>query len=472
MATLEIGPSGNPVVEDDSDKVYGAAGTNPFNLSQGALAALGGSGNVQAAVELATALSSPEEKGIDSDLAALLYFTKMGELASKPGATLLGSAAGAGTAPAAYLMQESKAERDRKAKIGPLALQLATTLGKQGSVKKTAFTDTKTNAIEYYTPKEFNALSPEKLKTIVPYTRPERSTIKSTAVGTLAKYLTPEDAKKFVLGQGLPESSSNFQDVVNKFIAPNEGMIGKNITSGGVFLEVFPLAKRGEVINLQISPSKSAGKPRFSLYVEKRLPQIAKAGTTYNTTAREVIPRVQEALNLLKTGKVETGAFADLTLGLKKMFIQAFGLKDGKVQGLENLEATSNYLAPKMRAVGSGSTSDMEFRAYQKSVLSISNTPKSNYISLYAFKKMSENAVKLNQKEMELLTNDEVDSAAAVNKELNKIDSGIFEKYTGSRDDPEEFKSWHDKLPDGAVIINNNLFSDDDSPYVIKGWGQ
>ena len=201
MATLEIGPSGNPVVEDDSDKVYGAAGTNPFNLSQGALAALGGSGNVQAAVELATALSSPEEKGIDSDLAALLYFTKMGELASKPGATLLGSAAGAGTAPAAYLMQESKAERDRKAKIGPLALQLATTLGKQGSVKKTAFTDTKTNAIEYYTPKEFNALSPEKLKTIVPYTRPERSTIKSTAVGTLAKYLTPEDDKKFVLGQ-------------------------------------------------------------------------------------------------------------------------------------------------------------------------------------------------------------------------------------------------------------------------------
>ena len=138
----------------------------------------------------------------------------------------------------------------------------------------------------------------------------------------------------------------------------------------------------------------------------------------------------------------------------------------------ETLQATSNYLAPKMRAVGSGSTSDMEFKAYQRSILSLGNTPKANYISLYAFKKMAENGVSLNQKEQELLTSDRINSAAEVNKELNKIDKGIFEKYTGPRDDPEEFNKWYDNLEEGAVIINNNLFSNDSSPYVIKSWGK
>ena len=85
---------------------------------------------------------------------------------------------------------------------------------------------------------------------------------------------------------------------------------------------------------------------------------------------------------------------------------------------------------------------------------------------------MAQNGVSLNQKEMELLTSDRINSAAQVNAELNKIDEGIFEKYTGTRDDPEEFNKWYGNLEEGAVIINNNLFSNDSSPYVIKGWGQ
>jgi len=133
---LIIDPAGNPVEVDPETKTnFGVSGTNPLNLSQGALAALGGSGNVQAAVELAQSLMPKKEK-FDPAMAALLYFTKMGELASKPGATLLGSASAAAASPAAYLMQQSKDERGRKSKLAPLTVQLATALkGKTGAPK-------------------------------------------------------------------------------------------------------------------------------------------------------------------------------------------------------------------------------------------------------------------------------------------------------------------------------------------------
>ena len=170
------------------------------------------------------------------------------------------------------------------------------------------------------------------------------------------------------------------------------------------------MAKGDEVVTIQFSPSKSAATPFFVTYVNKRLPLIAKSADTYNTTAREVIPRVNEALALLKSGNVETGKLSQALLPFKQVFNQAFGINDPEVMGLETLQATSNFLAPKMRPVGSGSTSDMEFRAYQQAALYLGNTPEANYISLYAFKKMAENGVRLNQLEQELLTSNKYTS--------------------------------------------------------------
>jgi hypothetical protein len=157
-------------------------------------------------------------------------------------------------------------------------------------------------------------------------------------------------------------------------------------------------------------------------------------------------------------------------LPFKQVFNQAFGINDPEVMGLETLQATSNFLAPKMRPVGSGSTSDMEFRAYQQAALYLGNTPEANYISLYAFKKMAENGVRLNQLEQELLTSGEYSSMRDVNKQLNDFDSGIFAKYTGDPNSEEDVTAWWNSLPDGAVAINNGLFASD-SPYLIKGWG-
>ena len=297
-----------------------------------------------------------------------------------------------------------------------------------------------------------------------------KDTFKTVGSGTLAKYMTEEDAKNFVVGLGLPETNENFTRIVKTLTAANEDQIGQAISDAGVFLEIVPLVKGDEIVNLQFTPSKTAAAPYFTTYVQKRLPLIAKSVDTYNTTAREVLPRIDEALALLKSGKVETGKLAQTLLPFKQIFNQAFGINDPEDMGLETLQATSNFLAPKMRPVGSGSTSDMEFRAYQQAALYLGNTPQANYISLYAFKKMAENGVKLNQLEQELLTSNKYTSMQQVNKQLNNFDSGIFEKFTGDPTDDDAITEFYDSLPEGAVIINNGIFNSS-SPYVIKGWG-
>ena len=108
-----------------------------------------------------------------------------------------------------------------------------------------------------------------------------------------------------------------------------------------------------------------------------------------------------------------------------------------------------------MRPVGSGSTSDMEFKAYKQALLSISNQKLANYLSLYAFKKMTENGIALNNAEKRLLTSGKYTDAESIDIELRKLDRGIWEKYEGpSTDSDDAIQRWKDSLPPDAVILN------------------
>ena len=120
---------------------FGAAGTKdlPANLgglglSQSSIDLLGGQGNLRAAVEIANKLT-PKTEPFDPNLAALLFFTKMGAEAAKPGATALGAASVGAQEPLKYLMQKRKDERAAKAAVGPLTIQLATLLDKGKTTK-------------------------------------------------------------------------------------------------------------------------------------------------------------------------------------------------------------------------------------------------------------------------------------------------------------------------------------------------
>jgi len=472
--------------QQEEKQNFGVSGTRFEDLSEGALAALGGASNLGYAMEIAKALQ-PEYKGIDPALLAFQFFTNMAAEASKPGATALGAASTASLEPAKYLMEDYKRKRDAEddliantlkvaqfikpekgtgvgqnfTKIGPVTNEDGTLVrNTEGAVMfRYQVTDNAGNPIGVVDQPDPGTIE-----------KPD-TTIKTVGSGTLAKYMTREDAIEFVKGQGMSESNPNFQRNVEMLTAPSDEMVGAAITDAGVFLEIVPLAKGGEVINLQLTPSKTAAAPHYETYVAKRIPELAEAATTYHTSAREVLPRVNEALMLLKSGKVQTGRLQQALLPFKQTFNQLFGINDPSIMGLESLQATSNYLAPKMRPAGSGSTSDMEFRAYQQAALYIGNTPQANYISLYAFKKMAENGIRLHQLETEMLTSNRYNDMEVVNEKLNALDPGIFEKYRGDPNDQEAVQKWYDSLPDGAVIVNNDIFDTDDI-YIIKGWGE
>ena len=466
-ATLGNGVSQTPTSGIASPGIGSLGGLGLTPAQSAAVNKFGGA-NFAPAVKLAQAFVQKPDP-VNNWRVALDFFSTMAAN-MKPGVTALGAAGSAAKESLAYLRERREAEKARKATLLPTAIAIMGAMKPpKGTIKAYTLPD---GTVKHFTSAQVQNLPPEDQGKLTPYSRPPAPSLKTPRFGTMAKYYkTKEEAEQFVISQGLTRDNPNFGSTVKKFIAPNVDVVGDVIQSSGVFLEVAPLFRDGEVINLQIYPSKSAAAPRFQLYVEKRLPLLAKTMTGTNMQVTDVLPRVRSAMDLLRSGKVETGKLTETFLPLKQAFNQAFGGDDPQLMAIESLQATSNFIAPKMRPVGSGSTSDMEFRAYQRASLSIGNTPKSNYISLYAFNKMAENSKILNQKEQELLTDDRITSANLINKELNKIDTGIFEKYTGSREDTEEakeeFKKWYDSLPDGAVIINNNLFpSEGNQPYL------
>ncbi len=104
----------------------GASATDMSQVSGGVLNTLPA---YQQALTIANQVYQDREP-LSPALLSLMYFSKLAEESSKPGATLLGAAGAAAATPAAYLMEERKQQRaDEKAK-GTLAATLTTTLTK------------------------------------------------------------------------------------------------------------------------------------------------------------------------------------------------------------------------------------------------------------------------------------------------------------------------------------------------------
>ena len=134
----------------------------------------------------------------------------------------------------------------------------------------------------------------------------------------------------------------------------------------------------------------------------------------------------------------------------------------------------SNILATKIRPVGSGSTSDMEFKAYRQAILDLGKTPEANYIALYVYKKMTENSISYNRAEEEALTSGDYINSKQVNDSIKQMDTGIFEKFTGDSSDDQAIEGWMKSLPDGAVFINRDaqgkVLIAGEPVYIIKGF--
>jgi hypothetical protein len=422
------------------------------------------------------------------------------DLASTVGATMLGSdpTAGAfrsmGAGFAKYGLEE-KARRDaldaERRQIGMQAYQLAKTDEDAAANLMNQFSlyaakQQAENDIEFYTVKNPKGLTHQgrhfstgeeiplnnyevsKYKyDIVP--QGSRGT-KVTATGAIGIWQNAADARKTIQSLGMSETHPNFDVAVKQITTTNENLIGKPIIRGGYYTELTPLDQNGETVNILLS-MKDGAPTRYKEYAEKRLNEIAKQESGFADKMVNVVPRIDSAMAALMAG-VSTGIIDEFTAPLKQVLNQMFGSVDAEVIAQEGLVATSNFLAPKMRPVGSGSTSDMEFRAYQRSVLALSNTPQANYISLYAFKKMTENSIRNNRLEKELLADEDVNDMATINEVIYSQDTGIFEKLPPeiNKDDDAAVQAWWDSLPLGVVVDNSYRVIDKDDPYVIKGF--
>ena len=99
-----------------------------FDKMMGALGMLSGSkAGAQKAFDAASAMYAPVEEANPWE-ASLRFFLEMGKQASQPGATVFGSAVGAGLVPLDYLAAKKKEKRDRDQKVASTAFSLAPTL--------------------------------------------------------------------------------------------------------------------------------------------------------------------------------------------------------------------------------------------------------------------------------------------------------------------------------------------------------
>ena len=297
--------------------------------------------------------------------------------------------------------------------------------------------------------------------------------VKVPASGQVNLWQTREGAEKVVQGLGLLPNMPNYEQVVNSITASSDSQVGTEIIRAGQFTELRPLVQDGVVTNIMVSTISGGTPPPYIRARDERLKSIAKSKDGYAEKVVTVLPSVERAMTQILSG-VETGTMSELTLPFKQIARQIFGTSDPALAGMEDIMAISNYLAPKMRPVGSGSTSDMEFKAYQNALLALGKTPEANYIALYAFKKMTENSIRNNKLEEELLTNNSITNMKVVNETLYGQDIGIFEKLPTDIDPENEdaVQGWFNSLPKGAVIDNSDGVFESDSVFIIKDWNQ
>ena len=510
----------------------GVSATNMADVGGGALPSLTSPSILKQAQSIADAVYGTPKSEPNMALASLLYFSKLAEESSKPGATLLGAAGTAFQSPTAYLLQEKESERKAEQAKASLVAGLVPTLAKT-TAKDPKFYELKVDGagigvagdVIPYDATAFAALPFKIQKKFIPFEKEQKATFPKTFVinknieewkksnpnfankiyeiegqsvidltaseasgleninllpttstkapkvvgsGQTAVFMNKEDATELLIGLGLPQTNENFERILEQITTDDENLLGKPLIIGGQYQDLVPFVGDGKnVTNIFVSPTKSGGVPPFTTYTKKRMEIIAKLKTDFIDKSYSVLPNVDRALETLLTGQVETGALTKFLFPLQQIFGQVFQSVDPSIAGLESIESISFALAPKMRPSGSGSTSDLEFKAYQKAIVDIGNTPLANYISLYAFKKMTENSLKLSELEENLLSSGKYRDTTEINKILQQQDRGIFEKYTGDLDDQEAIMAWYDSLPKGAVFINNGMF-DTDSIYIVK----
>ena len=415
--------------------LFGASNTNLQNIDSGALASL----------------FNRKREPLDPALLALIASTTMTEQASKPGATAVG--AGASGILKATELQLASDVADRKADASSRS---------------------------------------DLLKFLGQVAKPKTTTRKVLGKGTALNYMTEEEAKKFLTDRGISENIPGYKDFIYKVSTTDAEQLGTPAIFAGKPIE-FNIETEGSEIRSVITNQIQGSLPDSQYSTKQKKIDLLNKKDESITQMTTLFPRLRQAKDILlnpetTTGFGQTEPFLTLKQGLKTVF----GFTDADLADQQLLQSLSFQLAPLMRPKGSGSTSDMEFKAYQKGILSLGNEKEANYLNLYTLEKMTENGIKLNKLEKQLLAHPKNYSYKYIDDKIAEQDIGIFDKIykdadgdnrlfdndgDAKFDDDDEkkniIKNYYVDLPKGAVFINddgrgNKLF-DGLGTYIIKG---
>jgi len=301
-------------------------------------------------------------------------------------------------------------------------------------------------------------------------------------------YKTDEGARQLLSEYGVETSDAEYNDLFALITTDDDELIGKPVIQAESYVSwYFP---RDSTSGLRIIGRTPSGSQVPSEVTGRRdeLKKLVKIELAQATVANELFPVLDSAMQLLLNDEDHsiTGGFQSATLRMRNFLTSAFAIPSAEVQGQKYLEALSNQLGPKMRPVGSGSTSDMEFKAYKQAILSLDQPAKTNYLTMYSLFQRTKNA----QEEIRLRKRLIYDgkSEKYMQRKLDELDKGIYEKFTSFVIDPdsdnatntarfvEERRNWFDSLPNGAVVLNAKdsrmgvkPFPNQDT-FIIKGW--
>ena len=270
----------------------------------------------------------------DWGVASLLYFSKLAENASKPGATFLGAAGSAGTAPAAYLMQKEKEKAALETKKASLVASLIPSI-----------------------------ITAQKGKT------GKMNVIQSGPALDVA-------GNQKVNAKG---------DLLFTFIRQD---------ASGNTLETFEAPqKSGTTTNIIDKTQQEAGKRRLTLmFKDWEEQRAASSGATKN------LPNVEQLLTLLTNKNFKTGMAEDLKLKMRQFgAMLGFDVNDAAMANAESFRSGAYKLVLGSVSQMKGALSDKELGFLQAQNPSLSMTTNTNKILLYTMKHALDKAASFNK---------------------------------------------------------------------------
>lgn len=293
-------------------------------------------------------------------------------------------------------------------------------------------------------------------------------------------YLTEEDAKKKLATLGVNESDTEYEGLISLITTDDKNLIGRPVIQADSYINYY-IPRSGEESEFNVVTRTPGGSPVPAEVFARNeeIKGLSKIAIKQDQVMNDLLPTLDSAMTVLLQNQDVTGAFQNLTMPIRSFMSSAFGFSDSELESQKYLDAISNKLAPQMRPIGSGATSDMEFKAYKSAILTMENPAISNYLTLYSLDKTTRNAKKELQLRRQLLTQNK--SMEYIDDKVLELDKGIYEKFEAPTDDMSMTDymtardAWKASLPNGAVILNKDSSGNKIYPnagtFIIKGWG-